>query len=172
MRKLVFLDINCVSGVLDKFEIWPSCNAVGPIFYDLRPQEVAPVILNRESAATSILLTGSATGSGSSQSLNRESVAFPILVSVSSNIQGSVTYWRFTVMSGWRSDVTITPSARWRTAFRVNTAGSELQEGYIKVNYKVNLLGIINWKDQSTTYIYKPSNLYHSFSYLSQCLMK
>ena len=36
MRKLVFFDINCVSGVLDKFEIWPSCNAFGPIFYDLR----------------------------------------------------------------------------------------------------------------------------------------
>ena len=36
MRKLVILDINYVSGVLDKFEFWLSCNAVGPIFYDLR----------------------------------------------------------------------------------------------------------------------------------------
>ena len=37
MRKLVFLDLNYVSGVLDKFECWPSwsCNAVGPIFYEL-----------------------------------------------------------------------------------------------------------------------------------------
>ena len=51
MRKLVFLDINYVSGVLDKFEFWPSCNAVGPIFYDLRHWDLPVAVRHIESGS-------------------------------------------------------------------------------------------------------------------------